>query len=99
MDENGSHWVYFLASRKNGTIYTGMTNDLAARGYQHRTGVHDGFTNRYNVRRLVRCEPYATRQEAYRREQRVKRWRRAWKIELIESDNPEWRDLWPNING
>ena len=85
--------VYLLASRKNGTIYVGVTSDLVARLFQHRSSATDGFTSRYGVYRLVRYELFAMMPEAIAREKKLKRWHRAWKINLIESDNPDWSDL------
>ena len=85
--------VYILASALNGTIYIGVTADLVARVYQHRSNAAAGFTARYGVHRLVRYEFFATMPEAIAREKQLKRWHRAWKINLIESDNPDWSDL------
>ena len=89
--------VYILASREYGTLYTGVTSDLIARIYQHRTGATQGFTPRYGVYRLVRFEFYATMPEAIAREKQLKRWHRQWKINLIESENPQWVDLAPAL--
>lgn len=91
-------YVYLLASRKNGTFYTGVTNDLARRIHEHREKQADGFTRRYNVTRLVYYETYETPKEAIRREKRLKRWPRTWKIRTIEAGNPEWRDLHADLN-
>jgi putative endonuclease len=85
--------VYILASQLNGTIYIGVTANLLARLYQHRSRTVAGFTSRYGVHRLVRYEFFATMPEAIAREKQLKRWHRAWKINLIESDNPDWSDL------
>ncbi len=85
--------VYILASARNGTLYVGVSNDLARRISEHRAGAFPGFTQRYGVARLVHVEFYASIREAREREARLKRWQRAWKIELIEADNPDWRDL------
>ena len=85
--------VYILASAKNGTVYVGVTSDLLKRLHQHRTGSDDGFTSRYNVRHLVRYEMFETMLDAIAREKQLKRWRREWKINLIERDNPHWVDL------
>ncbi|HCI48079.1 MAG TPA: GIY-YIG nuclease [Rhodospirillaceae bacterium] len=87
-------WVYLLASKPNGVIYTGMTSDLAQRIHQHKTGEIAGFTARYNVKNLVYAEEHATAEAAITREKQVKAWKRDWKIQLIETDNPEWRDLY-----
>ena len=85
--------VYILASGFHGTIYTGVTSNLSGRVWQHREEVTGGFTERYAVKRLVWFEVHETMESAIRREKAIKRWSRAWKIELIERDNPTWRDL------
>ena len=82
--------VYILASQANGTLYIGVTSNLIARLYQHRTGEIPGFTQRYGVHLLVRYEFFATMPEAIAREKQLKRWHRPWKINLIESENPDW---------
>ena len=89
--------VYMLASQPNGTFYTGVTNDLVRRVWEHRNDTIDGFTKKYGVHRLVYYELHPSMIEAIRREKQIKKWRRTWKIELIEKENPEWRDLWPSI--
>ena len=89
--------VYLLASRFNGTLYTGVTSDLVKRGWQHREHVVGGFTQRYDVTRLVWYELHSQMLEAIAREKSIKRWRRAWKIRLIEETNPNWDDLWPGL--
>ena len=86
-------WVYILASRQNGTLYIGMTDDLVRRTWQHRDGVIPGFTNKYGVKLLVWYEPHETRESAFERERRMKKWNRRWKLLLIEQFNPDWRDL------
>jgi putative endonuclease len=91
------YYVYILASRRNGTFYVGMTNDLVRRTWEHRNGVIDGFTKAYGVHRLVYFEVTDDVSVAQRRERSVKRWRRAWKIALIEKENPGWRDLYDEI--
>ncbi len=85
-----TYFVYILASKRNGTLYTGVTNNLAERVFAHKEGRGSGFTNKYGVNRLVYYEPF---QDAIEREKRLKRWRRQWKIALIENMNPEWDDL------
>ena len=85
--------VYLLASRRNGTLYVGVTADLLARIYQHRSGSVRGFTRKYGVRMLVWFEQHETMADAIRREKQIKKWNRKWKLELIENANPEWRDL------
>ena len=89
--------VYILASQRNGTLYIGVTSDLVQRVWQHRNGLVEGFTKKYGVHRLVYYELHADMTEAIQREKRLKKWNRAWKIELIEKENPEWLDLWPMI--
>jgi putative endonuclease len=91
-------WLYILASGRRGTLYVGSTTDLARRIFQHRERLIPGFTRTYGVTRLVFAEPFANIAEAYAAEQRIKRWRRAWKIKLIEERNPLWRDLYEEIN-
>ena len=87
------YYVYLLASRPHGTLYCGVTNDLVRRVAEHRSGGADSFTRRYNVFRLVWYEAHSEIAEAILREKRIKRWRRAWKVELIEGENPVWYDL------
>jgi len=91
--------VYILASRRNGTLYIGVTSELAKRIWQHRNDVIEGFTKKYGVHTLVYYELHSNMAEAIRREKQMKKWNRAWKIELIEKENTEWQDLWPAING
>jgi len=85
--------VYILASKRNGTLYVGVTSDLGMRMWQHKNDFVAGFTAVHAVHRLVYYEVHATMYEAIVREKRIKEWRRAWKLRLIESSNPEWRDL------
>jgi putative endonuclease len=87
------YFVYVLASRYRGTIYVGVTNDLGRRLSEHKSGAVPGFTRRYKVQRLVYCEPYESILEARARERVLKRWRREWKLQLIEAKNPRWLDL------
>ena len=89
--------VYILASRRNGTLYIGVTSNLLQRIWQHRCNVIDGFTKTYDVHRLVYFEMHETMDSAISREKVLKKWNRAWKIDLIEHDNPEWRDLFEEI--
>jgi putative endonuclease len=91
--------VYILASKRNGTLYVGVTGDLIRRVWQHRAGEIGGFTKEYNVHRLVYAEFHETMEAAILREKRVKKWRRAWKLALIERDNPMWRDLYDEYLG
>ena len=86
-------YTYILASQRNGTLYIGYTDDLSRRLIEHREGTFRGFTWKYEVHRLVWFETYESREEAFAREKRMKRWNRAWKLELIERFNPEWGDL------
>ena len=85
--------VYLLASRKNGSLYTGVTSDLIKRLHEHREGVIPGFTSKYGVKRLVWFDQHSTMEHAIVREKRIKKWLRRWKLELIEKDNLGWRDL------
>ena len=90
-------YVYLLASRKQGTLYLGVTNDIVRRVYEHKTRAVTGFSSRYNVHRLVWFEYYDAPVDAIAREKELKKWRRAWKVSLIEKDNPDWRDLYSDI--
>ena len=89
--------VYILASRRNGTLYIGVTGDLVARIWQHKNDAVDGFTSRYGVHTLVYFELCREMTQAIAREKQIKKWNRAWKLELIERHNPEWKDLWGEI--
>ena len=90
--------VYILASKKKGTLYTGITSNLPARMEQHQRGVGSAFVKKYDVKRLVYLEEYPLYTDAIRRETNLKRWKRAWKIALIEKHNPGWVDLLRNWN-
>ena len=92
------YWVYMLASRRHGTLYIGVTNDLRNRLEQHRLGFGSEFVKKYRVHRLVYVEPYDNAEDAIRREKQLKKWNRDWKIRLIEEDNREWDDLSHLIN-
>ena len=92
-----AYYVYLLASRKHGTLYLGVTNNIVRRGYEHRTSSVDGFSARYGVTKIVWFEIYDDVLTAIAREKELKKWRRDWKIRLIEEDNPEWTDLYPSI--
>src|SRR5690606_29367759 len=94
-----TYFVYIVASRKRGTVYTGVTNDLVRRTQEHREGLVPGFTKQHNCKRLVWFETHEDIEVAIQREKQVKRWRRPWKDELIEASNPDWRDLWWEIIG
>ena len=93
MREEGQPCVYILASKPHGTLYIGVTSNLLARLYQHRSDSLPGFTSRYDVHSLVRFEMFADMERAIAREKQLKRWHRQWKINLIESENPDWHDL------
>lgn len=97
MSREYAYFVYILASKRNGTLYVGVTSDLYGRMSEHRDGLIPGFTQRYGVKTLVYFEEHDDIEEAIRREKRIKRWRRAWKIALIEGGNPGWRDLWLDL--
>ena len=90
-------FVYILASKKHGTLYIGVTNDLIRRVFEHQQKAVDGFTKRHDVTRLVYFEVFEDIEQAIRREKRLKKWPRAWKISLIEKDNSHWIDLYPEI--
>ena len=85
--------IYIMASKRNGTLYTGVTSNLKKRVYQHKNGTYDGFTRKYNVHMLVWYEVTNSIEAAIRREKQIKKWRRKWKLKLIEELNPGWRDL------
>ena len=91
-------YVYLLASKKHGTLHLGVTNDLVRRVYEHRTKAVPGFTKRYDVDKLVWFEIYDDVTSAMTREKELKKWRRDWKIRLIEERNPDWGDLYPGIS-
>jgi putative endonuclease len=91
-------YVYILASRKDGTLYTGLTSNLPRRAWEHRGAVIPGFTKRYSVKRVVYVEEHATAETAIKREKAIKSWPRRWKIDLIEKDNPNWFDLYRRFN-
>jgi len=92
-----TYYIYILASRRNGTLYTGVTNNLKKRVYEHKIDLNDGFTKRYQVHRLVYFEATNNVKDAIAREKQLKKWRRKWKLELIEAMNPEWRDLYDEL--
>ena len=89
--------VYIMASQKNGTLYIGVTSNLARRVYEHKHDLIDGFTQKYRVHTLVYCEEYQDIRDAITREKRLKKWKRQWKINLIEKQNPEWNDLYETM--
>ena len=89
--------VYVLASKRNGTLYVGVTSDLIKRVYEHKHGLADGFTKKYKIHRLVYFEMHEDMNAAITREKQIKKWNRAWKLELIEKNNPAWKDLYESI--
>lgn len=89
--------VYILASKRNGTLYVGVTSNLVKRAWEHREQLVEGFTRRYGVHELVYYEMHDDMISAITREKQIKKWNRAWKLRLIEERNPEWRDLWSEI--
>ncbi|HMN72787.1 MAG TPA: GIY-YIG nuclease family protein [Rhodoblastus sp.] len=93
-----TYWVYILASKRNGTLYIGVTNDLSRRVHEHKAKRGASFTSRYSVGMLVWYEAYADINEAIAREKQLKKWERAWKLKLIEDFNPAWRDLYLELN-
>jgi len=92
-----TYWVYILASARNGTLYTGVTNDIARRTGEHKDKQVPGFTKRYGVGILVWFEEHGEVARAIEREKQIKGWNRAWKLKLIERDNPQWLDLAPSL--
>ena len=92
-----NYYVYIVSSQKNGTLYVGVTNNLAKRVYEHKKNLISGFTEKYKVHNLVYFEKYNDIDEAILREKRIKRWKRNWKIKLIEKNNPEWEDIYHEI--
>jgi putative endonuclease len=93
------YFVYILASRKNGTLYIGITNDLLKRLYEHKNNLADGFTKKYGVHNLVYYEIHNDASNAITREKQLKKWNRQWKLELIEKTNPAWNDLYDDLSG
>jgi putative endonuclease len=89
--------VYILASKRNGTLYIGVTSDLVKRGWEHKNNMVEGFTKRYGVHQLVWYEVHESMESAIEREKQLKEWKRKWKLELIESTNPNWKDLYHTI--
>ena len=90
--------VYMLATKPYGTLYIGVTSDLVKRIWEHRNGAVEGFSKRFRVHRLVHFEQFRSMVEAMEREKELKKWRRAWKLALVDKTNPAWRDLWPEIS-
>ncbi len=98
-DHRTTPCVYLLASKRDGTLYVGVTSDLHSRMQQHVNGTFEGFTKRYGVRTLIYYEMHDTMAQAISREKRIKEWKRAWKVRLIQSVNPEWLDLFDRESG
>ena len=94
-----AYYVYMLANRKQGILYIGVTNDLIRRVYEHREGSVESFTKRYGIDRLVYFETHDSIEVAIVREKKLKHWKRDWKTDLIEHDNPDWGDLYPELFG
>ncbi len=90
-------YVYILARKRNGTLYTGVTSNLPQRIWQHKNDQIDGFSKKYNVKQLVYLEKHDTAESAITREKQIKKWNRAWKLKLIEKENPQWKDLYDLI--
>ena len=93
----GNHYVYILASKRYGTLYTGATDNLVRRVYEHRNNLIEGFTGKYGVHALVYYKVFEDRESANQRERQVKEWKRSWKVELVEKVNPQWEDLYEQI--
>ena len=91
-------WLYLLASKRNGTLYLGVTSDMPRRIWEHREGLIDGFSRKYGCKLLVWFAHYPNIHDARVRDAQMKKWKRAWKLELIEENNPDWRDLWDDLN-
>ena len=95
--DNNQYFVYILASRRNGTLYVGVTSNLIKRVYEHKSDLVDGFTKRYGVHDLVYFETVDDVETAIAREKQIKRWNRKWKVRVIEKTNRDWRDLYPDL--
>ena len=91
-------WIYVLTNARNGTLYIGVTSDLPRRMYEHREGLYEGFSKTHALKRLVHVETFDRIDTAIAREKTLKKWQRAWKIALIEKNNPEWEDLYNHLN-
>jgi putative endonuclease len=87
-------YVYILTSKRNGTLYIGVTSNLPQRIHQHKDNQFDGFCQKYNIKKLVYFEPHDTAESAIAREKQIKKWNRAWKLKLVEKNNPQWEDLY-----
>ena len=93
------YYVYIMASKRNGTLYIGVTSNLLKRVYEHKNDLASGFTKKYQVHRLVYYEMHTDIRQAVTREKQMKKWKRQWKIELIEKTNPDWKDLYDGLVG
>ena len=96
-DERKTYYVYILASRKDGALYIGVTSDLPKRIWQHKTKAVSGHSARYDIDKLVHCETYQDAETAIGREKAMKKWNRAWKVQLVEENNPDWCDLYETL--
>ena len=96
---NKQFYVYIMASRRNGTLYIGISSNLVQRVWQHKNNMVEGFTEKYNVKHLVYYEVHESAESAITREKQIKKWRRKWKLRLIEEQNPQWEDLYSRISG
>ncbi|HSV46726.1 MAG TPA: GIY-YIG nuclease family protein [Ramlibacter sp.] len=92
-----SYYVYLMASRKNGTLYVGVTSNIIRRVHEHKTGAVEGFTETYAVHDLVWFDATSSVEAAIHKEKQIKNWKRAWKVKMIEKENPEWADLYPGL--
>ena len=92
-----NYYVYILSSKRNGTLYTGVTSDIIKRVYEHKNGLVEGFSKKYSIHNLVWYEAHWSAEAAIAREKHIKKWKRAWKLKLIEEENPDWIDLYKNI--
>ena len=92
-----NYYVYILSSKRNGTLYTGVTSDIIKRVYEHKQNVVEGFTKKYNIHMLVWYEIHDSAESAINKEKQIKKWKRTWKLKLIEKDDPEWIDLYESI--
>ena len=91
-------WVYIVTNQRNGTLYVGVTSDIARRAWEHREGVVEGFSKRYGLNRLVHAQHFEAIADAIQREKTIKHWPRLWKLNLIEASNPDWSDLYESLN-
>ena len=91
-------WVYFMTNHRDGVLYVGVTGNLSRRAYEHREGLVDGFTKRHGLKLLVYAERFEDIRFAIQREKTIKHWPRAWKVRLIHAANPDWRDLYEDLN-